>query len=47
MITAKQHIVLAHWEYILTACHMFSIVSSILSTLTTIKYPTKKRKKQT
>ena len=37
MITAKHHIALTHWEYILTICHSFSIVPPILSTLAAVK----------
>ena len=47
VITAKQNVVLTHWEYCLTACHTFSIVPSILSTLTAVKRSTKKQKKRT
>ena len=37
VIIAKQHIALKYWEYILTVCHIFSIVPPILSTLTDVK----------
>ena len=46
VITAEQHISLTHWEFLLTICHSFSIVPLILSTLTTGKGPTKKRKRR-
>ena len=47
VIITKYHITLTHWEYLLTICHAFSIVPPILSTLTTVKSSTKKRKKRT
>ena len=33
IITAKQHVALTHWEYLLTVCSTLGIVSPILSTL--------------
>ena len=45
VITAKQHIALTHWEFLLTICHSFSIVPPILSTLADVKGSTKKRKR--
>jgi len=46
VITTKQHIVLTHWEFLLTICHSFSIVPLILSTLIAIKGSTKKCKRR-
>ena len=46
IIIAKQHIALTHWEYILTVCNIFSIVSPILSILTDVKVSNKKRKQR-
>ena len=46
VITAKHHIALTHWEFLLTICHSFSIVPLILSTLIAIKGSTKKCKRR-
>ena len=46
VITAKQHIALPHWDFLLTIFRSFSIVPPILSTLTTVKGSTKKRKRR-
>ena len=47
VITAKQHVTLTHWEYLLTVCNTLGVVSPILSTLTDVKASTKKRKNRT
>ena len=47
IITAKQHVASTHWEYHLTICNTFGIVSPILSTITNIKVSTKKRRRCT
>ena len=36
VITAKQHVALTYWGFLLTICHSFSIIPPILSTLTAI-----------
>ena len=46
VITATQNIALTHWEFLRTICHSSSIVPPILSTLTTVKGSTKKRKRR-
>ena len=47
IITPKQHVALTHWEYTLTVCNTFGIVSPILSTITDMKVSTKKRRRCT
>ena len=46
VITAKQHVTLTHWEYLLTVCNTLGVVSPILSTLTDVKASTKKQKSE-
>ena len=45
VITAKKHIALLYWEFLLTIYRSFSIVPTILSTLTAVRSSTKKRKR--
>ena len=47
IISAKQHVALTYWEYLLSICNKLSVVSPILSTFTKVKVARKKRKKQT
>ena len=44
IISAKQHVALTHWEYLLTICNQRSVVPPILSTFTKVKVTRKKRK---
>ena len=47
VITTKQHVVLTHWDYLVTVYNTLGIVYPILSTLTDVKASTKERKNRT